>query len=118
MSCRKLEDVVRRSGFIIIDTYEDEDTCRVDFRHPYIKPIPPYTYYISSAIMKKRDGSIRATVRSKVETFKELYLDYCCENGVFVCRPHVNMEEKILSVEAIFSEKPIDKLRSLLSEML
>jgi len=101
-----------------VDTYEDEKTCRVDFRHPYIKVEFPHAYYLSSVVLKKEDGSIRVTVRSKVKGFKELYLDYCCENETLVCRPHVYMDEKILSVEATFRERPLDKLRTLLSEMI
>jgi hypothetical protein len=117
VSCWDLQDTIRRNRFQIVNVFEDAEKCIIDFKHPKIKVEPPVSYYLSSVALDKKDGSIETTVRSKVETFKELYLDYCCEDGLQVCRPHVNMEEKILSVEAKFWQNPRGKFDRLLDEM-
>ncbi len=117
LSCRELEDIIRRNRYQVIKKIEDEEKCIIDFKHPRVEIEPPVSYYLSSVVLNKKDGSIEATVRSRVESFKELYLDYCCEDGEQRCRPHVNMKEKILSVEAKFWKNSIEKFNRLLDEM-
>jgi hypothetical protein len=116
-ACREIQEIIRKRGYEIVDVREDEEKCIVDFKHPKVKVEFPVAYYLSSVVLNKKDGSIETTVRSKVEGVKELYLDYCCEDGEQVCRPHVDMEAGILSVEAKFHQNPKEKFDSLLKEM-
>jgi len=117
----ELEGIIRKHGFIISNRNEIGDNCIIDFRHPKIKPEPPVSYFTSAVQVNKKTNVLTATIRSKVEGFKELYLDYCCEreNGYCNqrCRPHVNMNENVLSVEATFFENPLKKFDRLLEEM-
>jgi hypothetical protein len=116
-TCQQLQEIIRQNRYQVVNVVEDEEKCIIDFKHPKVKVEPPVSYYLSSVALKKKDGSIETTVRSKIETFKELYLDYCCEDSEQMCRPHVNMEEKILSVEAKFWQNPKGKFDRLLDEM-
>jgi len=116
--CDVIAEKIRKYGYIIHRKIEDGKHCVIDFRHPKIKPEFPMAYFVSSLRYDKERKCLRTTVRSKVDKYKELYLDYCCENGEMVCRPHVWMEERILSVDAYFCEKPLEKLERLLAEML
>jgi hypothetical protein len=113
MECQQLKDIIKKNGFDIVNV--DEKRCIIDFKHPKIVLEPPVAYYLSSVVLK--DG-VETIVRSKVEGGKELYLDYCCENGENVCRPHVHMGDKILSVEAKFHQNPMEKFNRLLQEMI
>lgn len=119
MVCAKLAEMIRKGGFedakIRVD---DENLCVIDFRHPKIKPEMPYAYFMSSVKFDKKRNVLDATVRGKADGFKELYLDYCCEDGANVCKPHANFEEKIVSVEATFTREPLERFRQLLAEML
>jgi len=121
MVCEKLKQLIERYGYKILNSTEDGNKCLIDFIHPEIEIKPPVAYYASSVLYDKKRKSLETTVRGKVERFKELYLDYCCEKEkgecLQVCRPHVNMEEKILSVEATFSENPFKKFGRLLEEL-
>jgi len=110
--------MIRQLGYRVHRVHEDDNFCIIDFRHPKVRVEVPVSWFLSSVSMNKRDGFIEVTVRSRLDRFKELYLDYCCENGTHVCRPHVDPEEMIISVEARFRERPVEKLRALLSEML
>jgi len=116
-TCQQLQEIIRRNKYQVVNVSEDAEKCIIDFKHPKVKVEPPVSYYLSSVALDKEKGNIEATVRSKVETFKELYLDYCCEDNEQMCRPHVNMEEKILSVEAKFWQNPKGKFDRLLDEM-
>lgn len=116
-TCSQLQGVIRKNKYEVVATKEDEKSCIIDFKHPKVKVEPPVSYFLSSVALDKETGSIETTVRSKVDTFKELYLDYCCEDSEQMCRPHVNMEEKILSVEAKFWHNPKGKFERLLDEM-
>ena len=116
-TCSELEEIIRKCGFEVVNVFEDDKKCIIDFKHPKIKVERPVAYFLSSVFLNKEDGSIETTVRSRVDTFKELYLDYCCEDGEQKCRPHVNMEEKIFSVEARFRTKSGEKFKYLLNEM-
>ena len=117
--CDTLERIVRSYGYIVHRKTETATQCLIDFRHPNVEPRFPMAYFLSSLVYDKERNHIEVTVRSKPKgDYKELYLNYCCENGEMACRPHVWFEEKIVSVEAKFHEKPIEKLKSLLSEML
>jgi len=118
LSCKELSEMIRRLGYHIHRVHEDVNFCVVDFRHPKVRVEEPASWFLSSVTVNKRDGSVEATIRSRVDRFKELYLDYCCEDGAHVCRPHINPDEMILSVEARFRERPVEKLRALLAEML
>ena len=117
ITCQQLHETIRKNRYEVVNVTEDEKYCIIDFKHPKVEVMPPVSYFLSSVVLDKKDNHIDVTVRSKVDTFKELYLDYCCEDGEQMCRPHVNMEEKILSVEAKFWQKPIEKLDRLLDEM-
>jgi hypothetical protein len=121
-TCDRLRGLVEKRGFEVTKVVEDGEKCIIDFRHPKVRVEKPVSYFLSSAVLNKKDGSITATVRSKVDAFKRLELDYCCEKEdgecVQVCKPHVWMEEKILSVEAHFKEDAMSKLGTLLSEMI
>jgi hypothetical protein len=116
LTCREIQEIIRKNGYEIVNVQEGEGLCIVDFRHPKVKVQLPVAWYLSSVVLRG-DGSIETTVRSKVEGVKELYLDYCCENGEHVCRPHVDMVTGILSVEAKFRQNPKEKFDSLLKEM-
>lgn len=118
LSCEELSEMIRGLGYRVHRVYEDAGFCVIDFSHPKVRVEEPASWFLSSVTVSKRDGSIEVTVRSRLDRFKELYLDYCCEDGAHVCRPHVDPEEGILSVEARFRERPLEKLRALLSEML
>ena len=117
MKCSEIENIVNRYGFNPTNRMETDDHCIVDFCHKKIKVGYPVSYFTSAASYNKRTGCINTTARAKVDEFKELYLDYCCEDGEQVCRPHVNMDEKIVSVEANFCEKPLGKFDRLLEEL-
>lgn len=101
-TCEQLQEIIRKNKYEVVKVYEEEGKCIIDFKHPKVKVEPPVAYYLSSVVL---------------DTFKELYLDYCCENSEQMCRPHVNMEEKILSVEARFWQNPKEKFSRLLDEM-
>lgn len=116
--CRTLADVIEKSRYKISYMYEDSDKCIIDFKHPNVEVKEPATYFLSSVFLNKKDNSIEATVRGKISRFKEFYGDYCCENNENMCRPHVNIEDKIFSVEVNFHENPVKKFTSLLQEML
>lgn len=116
-TCKQLQEIIRKNRYEVVNVTEDEKQCIIDFKHPKVKVAPPVSYFLSSVALDKKKGNIEATVRSKVDTFKELYLDYCCEDSEQMCRPHVNMEEKILSVEAKFWQNPKEKFDRLLDEM-
>lgn len=118
ISCQDLQNVIKRNRFQVTRVVEDGGRCIIDFKHPKVKVEPPVAYYLSSVALDKERGSIETTVRSRVETYKELYLDYCCEDSEWRCRPHVNMEDKILSVEATFYQNPKAKFDRLLGEMI
>ena len=113
----KLKEVIRRNHFQIVRELDTPERIIIDFKHPLIKVGEPAGYYLSSVVWDKRRKVLETTVRAKVPTYKELYLDYCVENGEMVCRPHFWTEEKIVSVEATFSENPLDKFDRLLNEM-
>jgi len=119
-TCSELMDVIAKNHFEILKVTEDEEKCVIDFRHPTLKygiiGLPP-AYYNSSVYLNKNTGTLEVTVRRRVDGFKELYLEGCCENGINVCRPHVDMEEKTLSVEAKFHTNVKDRLNALLTEM-
>jgi hypothetical protein len=117
--CDKLVELISKFKFQIINILEDSEKCIIDFKHPKIELRFPYAYFLSSVSFNKKTGILITTIRSKVDTFKELFfLDYCCEDGSNVCRPHVDMEDKIFSVEAIFSKDVIKKFGRLLEEMI
>lgn len=116
-TCEQLQEIIRKNKYEVVRVLEENQKCIIDFKHPKVKVEPPVSYYLSSVVLDKEKGNIEATVRSKVDTFKELYLDYCCEDSEQMCRPHVNMEDKILSVEAKFWQKPKEKFGRLLDEM-
>jgi len=119
--CEKLQEIIKKHGFKIMRVKEDDNICLIDFRHPKIKVETPEAYYGSAVQYDKKRKVLTTAVRSKVEGFKELYLDYCCEkeNGecLQMCRPHVHMDFKTLSVEATFFKDPIKKFDRLLEEM-
>lgn len=117
VSCEQLKDVIKKNRYEVVNVVENGHKCIIDFKHPKVKLEPPVSYFLSSVALDKERNFIETTVRSKVETFKELYLDYCCEDSEWRCRPHVNMEEKILSVEATFHQNPKGKFDRLLDEM-
>ena len=118
MECSEIENIVKRWGFELMGTSETDDHCIIDFHHKKIKVGLPVSYFTSAASYNKKTGCINTTARAKVDEFKELYLDYCCEDGEQVCRPHVNMDEKIVSVEAHFCESPLVKFDRLLEELV
>jgi len=116
-TCRELQDIIQKNRYEIINVTDDKNRCIIDFRHPGVSIEPPVSYYLSSVSLNKDTGSLETTVRSKVEDFKELYLDYCCEDSRQMCRPHVNMTDRILSVEARFHRSPAEKFDRLLNEL-
>jgi len=121
MDCSAIEDKIAFHGYKLWDSRETPEACMIDFYHPRVKVKPPVAYFLSAVLYNKKRNTIETTVRSKVDDFKELYLDYCCEtlDGECsqVCRPHVHMGNKIMSVEAIFHEKPLEKFDRLLEEL-
>jgi hypothetical protein len=117
VTCRDLQDIIHKHGYQVVNKVEDVKGCIIDFKHPRIEVRPPVNYFLSSVALNKEDGSIETTVRSKIKDYKELYLDYCCEDNTQVCRPHVLMDEKVLSVQAYFRENPKEKFERLLQEM-
>lgn len=116
-SCSELIEIIENNKYIIERVEEDDEKCIVDFRHPKIKVMQPVSYFLSSVFLDRKTGFIETTVRSKVDSFKELYLDYCCEDSKHVCRPHADMENGILSVEAKFKEDSLKKFSNLLDEL-
>jgi len=118
VDCQALADMVRKHGYDVLSVREDGGSCVIDFLHPGVRLMRPVPYFASSLHYDKRRGTVEVTVRAKVPRYKELYLDYCCEDGEMVCRPHVWMEENMVSVEAKFRKDPVERLRMLLSEML
>ncbi len=115
--CSAVKELIKRHHFQIRNVVEDKEKCIVDFKHPKIVVMKPVSYFLSSVVYKKDGSFLNATIRNKVDDVKELYLDYCCENGEQVCRPHVHMGEKILSVEVKFRENPLGKFDRILEEM-
>ena len=119
--CKKLEQLIVKYGFEIRRSKEDENSCLIDFIHPKVKPESPIGYFASSVYYDKKRNILTTTVRSKVEDYKEFHLEYCCEKEnnecCQMCRPHVDMESKIFSIEATFHENPIEKFGRLLEEM-
>jgi hypothetical protein len=118
MSCDQLVQIILKEGWKDPKLFEDEKRCVIDFRHPKIKPEEPVSYFLSSVDFDKEKNVLKATVRSKVDNYKEVYLEPCCENGENVCKPHVDMENKTFSVEATFSQKPIERFQTLLTDLL
>lgn len=118
MGCEEIENTIKKFNFKITNKTEDNEKCIIDFKHPKVKVMKPVSYFLSSVEYKKDGSLLNTIVRSKVDDVKELYLDYCCENGEMACRPHIHMKESILSVDATFRQKPIEKFRNLLAEMI
>ena len=120
-SCADLERIIKMHGFKVKSTQPTINGCIIDFYHPKIEIKPPVSYFLSSVVYDQNRNMLETTIRSKVDRFKELYLDYCCEseNGecLQMCRPHFHAEEKIVSVEATFYKNPIKKFDRLLEEM-
>jgi len=127
ITCEELKKLINKIGYDVLDQSEDEDECLIDFKHPKVgeeelKDPVESLYFLSSVLYNKKTGRIETTVRAKVPLeYKQLFLDYCCEKDddgcIQVCRPHVDMGNKIVSVEARFGEKPIEKFKRLLYEM-
>ena len=74
MSCEeihnKLEEIIRRHGFIVGNKSEIGDNCIIDFRHPKIKPEPPVSYFTSAVQVNKKTNVLTTAIRSKIEGFK------------------------------------------------
>jgi len=121
IECKELEEIIKRYGYKIMHSQITPEGCIVDFYHPKIEVKPPVSYFLSSVFYNQKEGMLETTVRSKVDRFKELYLDYCCEkidgDCIQMCRPHFHSNEKIVSVEATFYHNPIKKFERLLEEM-
>lgn len=125
ITCDDVERTIKKHGYIVRQRMEipkdTKDQCVIDFVHPKVRVEEPVFYYVSSVHYNKPEKKIEVTVRSKVDDYKELFLDYCCESdkdGCYQrCRPHVNMKDKILSCSAIFHENPLKKFDRLLEEM-
>jgi len=117
MNCEELKRAIERHGFEIRGISEDTEKCVIDFKHPKIEVKPPVAYFASAVQFNKKRNVLTTTVRSKVDGFKELYLDYCCENNEQMCRPHFHTDFKTISVEATFFENPIKKFDRLLEEL-
>jgi len=117
MKCDNLVQVILKTGWKD-PIVSKNGKCVIDFRHPKIKPELPYAYFLSSVDFDEEKNILRTTIRTKVDDVKEAYLEPCCENGTNVCRPHVDMKNKIFSVEAVFSQKPIERFETLLTDLL
>lgn len=119
--CDRLRDTIKLHRYKIGEVIEDEEKCLIDFRHPKIKVGEPVSYFASSVYYNKRTEHLNTTVRSKFERFREFYFDYCCEyeggECLMQCRPHLNPDEEIFSVEATFMQTPLAKFDRLLEEM-
>ena len=112
MDCSAVEDKIAFHGYKIWDSRETPEACMIDFYHPRVKVRPPVAYFLSAVLYNKKRNTIETTIRSKVDDFKELYLDYCCETLDGECsqvyRPHVHMGNKpilqgnVHSIHAIF----------------
>ena len=123
MMCDTLEKKIEEKGYIVRNRVDDNGAgeCVIDFQHPKVTTKGPAGWYLSGVRYRYKDGWLKTTVRSKVDDFKELYLEYCCEaeDGECnqMCRPHVNMKDKIFSVEAGFHVDPLGKFGRLLEEL-
>ncbi len=104
-----------------MDERQERNCCIMDFKHPDIEVKKPVGYFQSSVVYDSSRGLLQTTTRSKVDGFKEMYLDYCCEEDsgecLQMCRPHVHMDLETVSVEASFREQPIQKFERLLEEL-
>lgn len=120
--CAEIKRILQLHGFKITNEIEDAEKCIIDFRHPKVEVKKPVAYFLSSVAFTPAKNFLDTTIRSKVDDVKELYLDYCCEqvDSEYCeqrCRPHVHMDEKILSVEAKFWQNPLKKFDRLIEEM-
>lgn len=117
VSKEELANIIRKHGFVVERVWETPERIVIDFRHPKMKVKEPIAYFLSSVAWDKKNNILETIVRTPVPTYKELYLDYCVEDGEMVCRPHFWAEEKIVSVQATFFKEPLDKFDRLLAEM-
>jgi len=118
--CQELKNIIEKSKFVDAEIRkDDEEECIIDFRHPLIEPEKPVAYFLSSVVYRKPANTLETTIRGKiVGTLKELYLEPCCEDGINVCRPHINVEDKIISVHAVFKKNPVERFKKILNEMI
>lgn len=120
MNCKSLAELIEKSKYFVRSIEETPKGCIITFSHPTIKPEErtPELHFLSAVRYDKEKGSLEATVRRKVKGFKELYLDYCCENGEMSCRPHVSTNgDVIFSVEAKFSKNALERFKNLLNDI-
>jgi len=115
ITCSRIINILEKKGYRVVTSFDRPDRCIVLFAHPSIKGDD--VRYLSGIFYIKDENKIEVTARRKVKDFKELYLDYCCENGEMMCRPHVWMDEKILSIEAKFHENILEKFKRLLDDI-
>ena len=111
-----LSQLVRKWGFVVTKAYEQGNMVIVNFRDPRLEND---IYFISSIVYDRAANKAEALVRTLVTGYRELYMEYCCEHGEMKCRPHIYIEDgkTILSIEAKFTENPVEKLNRLLEEL-
>ena len=80
----------------------------------------PTSYYASSIAVEYSNGKyhVDVTVRVYVRDYKELYMDYVYNRENIICRPHVSMEDKILSIQCRFTTITISEVKEIVHEIL
>jgi hypothetical protein len=113
--CQRLREIVEKNKFIVWAVGVQPNGCYIHFLHPTV--MPSDTGAFSGAWFSK--GRLEVTARRFVDRFKELYLDYCCENGEMCCRPHVNKwdDRILLSVHAKFHKDIFNRFDRLLADV-
>jgi len=113
--CEQIQELIKKARYKVHYKSDYPEKCIVHFTHPSVKEEDIGLF--SGVYYDKTTGALETTVRRKVKTFGELYLDYCCEDEIQKCRPHVWMDEKVLSVEAKFEKDVLDRFVRLLRDM-
>ncbi|RLI07197.1 hypothetical protein DRO24_03520 [Candidatus Bathyarchaeota archaeon] len=121
--CENLAEIIRKSRYKTWKVSDTPQKCVIHFLHPSVKPEDVGLF--SAVVYDKERNRLETTVRRRVKNYKELYLDYCCENSDMKCRPHIWIEKEDseiknveLSIEAKFTKKPLDSFKRLLDDML
>ena len=105
--CNIIMDEVKKRGYRITYSREDEDKCIINFidEHLYRKAKEKFgeddaRWISTSAVIydKKRDY-IEANLVAPLEKFCELYLDECCMDKNNICRVHIDPEYPRVGLE-------------------
>lgn len=110
--CAEIREELKKLRFDITYDREDKEECLINFRYApsFEKAKQKFgeddALFIATSTVSydKKKKVVGTNLLSPLEKFCELYLDYCCEDNVNVCRIHVDPEYPRVGLEV----KPIN----------